>query len=879
MSTARRFSYAGWVRLRWGLIGRAEEVRLIESVLSEPDTPGIVIRGSAGVGKSRLAREALAGVAAKGWQERWLVGTAAAQAIPLGAASDWVEPHASTTLDVVRTVIDSMTSSSPGTRVVIGVDDAALLDDLTTFVIQQIVRRQSAKLVLTVRDDDPIRDAAQDMWKTANFEHLVLQPLSRERTSELAEQALGGRLDHDAAERLWRLTRGNVLYLRNIVECEAAAGRLAPHGGVWNWVGAPVMPPSLIELIERRIGALPDAVSDVIDVLAVAEPLDIADLVCITSPAAVEEADVRGLITVESADRGGVDVRVAHPLYGEVRRERAPQIRLRRLRGLAATQLSIHESPDDIQNVVRRAALIVDSDLAPDAQLLTTAAQGAVSLADMPLADRLAEAAICAGAGVDAYFIRAWALMWTRPADAEAVLANIPVASLTDEEHAQRDGYRFACLLWGLADPEGAKRVLDDTPVSGRLDAHYIMYWAAMAQPAAAIALAPNVILDALPPLSGSATSWALGVAFGDSGRTSEALATFEAGYDIVAKTGQGAHLRYLIGDRHLGALLQSGQISDADSLVEQLRNEAADLPGSAQLLSLAISGRAALGAGRARAAHAVLEPVVDCFFAAGDVNGLGYRYQISDTIALAMIGATGQAAIALAHLDDNRHRSYAFVRYEHELARAWVAASRGMMSAAIDTCLSAARDARANGQFAAEVMCLQAATQFGSRGCAARLRALASIVEGPRAGLAARMASALSDGDACELSLASEDFERIGDLVAAVDAAAHAALTFRSQGRRGSALVCSTRAEKLADLCDLRTPALLQAGEHVPLTDREREIAALLGEKLSTPAIAARLTLSRRTVENHIYRAMVKTGVASREELAALLQGPGKRQ
>ncbi len=55
------------------------------------------------------------------------------------------------------------------------------------------------------------------------------------------------------------------------------------------------------------------------------------------------------------------------------------------------------------------------------------------------------------------------------------------------------------------------------------------------------------------------------------------------------------------------------------------------------------------------------------------------------------------------------------------------------------------------------------------------------SIVEGPRAGLAARFATALRDDDAAELSAVSEEFERIGDLVAAVDSAAQAALDVSS--------------------------------------------------------------------------------------------------
>lgn len=57
-----------------------------------------------------------------------------------------------------------------------------------------------------------------------------------------------------------------------------------------------------------------------------------------------------------------------------------------------------------------------------------------------------------------------------------------------------------------------------------------------------------------------------------------------------------------------------------------------------------------------------------------------------------------------------------------------------------------------------------------------------------------------------------------------------------------------------------------------MPLTDRQREIVILIGEGLTTQAVAKRLNVSVRTVEGHIYRAMAKTGVANRDDLAALL-------
>jgi DNA-binding CsgD family transcriptional regulator len=862
------------MRLRWALTGRSEELRLVDAALDDPESSGIVVRGAAGVGKTRLAREALDGARSRGWQSRWLGGTLSARTIPLGAMSDWIGPAVANDLEVVRTVIDSLMSAAAGAPVVVCIDDVGLLDDLSTFVVHQIVRRGTAKVVMTVRDGPSVGAATQEVWKDGNFEQLELQPLSREEVARLVSNALGGRLVRDAVERLWRLTRGNVLYLRNIVEHEVACGRLAQQGGEWRWVGEPVIPPGLVEMIEVRLGDMSDAVSDAVDVLAVAEPLDLATLTGIIGSASVEAADVRGLISVDDQSR----VHLAHPLYGEVRRARAAPTRLRRLRGLVATQLGSIEGAEDVQSVVRRAALGVESDLAPDPELLTAAAQGALSLADMPLADRLADAAIRDGAGADAYFTRSLALAWSNPEAADAVLASVPRERLSEEDDVLRACHRTGVLMWGLADPEGAKRVIDEAaqrdsaPHRDWVEALYIIYWATMAKPATALRSAPCVVLDELPAQLAAMTSLSMGLAYGDTGRITDALSTFEVGYRMVARKLLAPHVRYAIGDRHVGALLQAGTIPEAERLAEQMCLHSTDLPGAAPLLTAAIAGRVALGAGRIDDAHALLAPAIEAFFATGDVNGFGYRYQILDTMALAMTGADEECAAALAHLEQHHYASYGFVDYERNLARAWVAANQGILTEAIAHCLAGANKARENGQFAAEVMCLQTATQFGDRSCGDRLLELTAVVEGPRVALAARLAAALSAGDALATAAVSEGFEAIGELVAAVDAAAHAARLYRQQERRGSALGCSTRAEALAARCGLTTPALRQASERLPLTDRQREIVMLIGQQLSTAAIAERLTLSRRTVESHIYRAMAKTGVATREQLAALI-------
>ena len=59
---------------------------------------------------------------------------------------------------------------------------------------------------------------------------------------------------------------------------------------------------------------------------------------------------------------------------------------------------------------------------------------------------------------------------------------------------------------------------------------------------------------------------------------------------------------------------------------------------------------------------------------------------------------------------------------------------------------------------------------------------------------------------------------------------------------------------------------------ELVSLTTRERQVAGLVAEGLSSPAIAQELYLSPRTVETHIARIYRKTGVSSRAALASVV-------
>jgi len=176
--------------LTWPLTGRLEEKRTIEAALSAPDLSGVLVCGAAGVGKSRIAREAVSAASSRGCESRWAVGTTSARKVPLGAFAPWATSTGGDRLQLVRDVIESVTAAPPGRTVILGVDDVQLLDELSTFVLHQIVQRDAAKVVLTLRDGEQIPAEVHEIWKGGQFDRLDVQPLSVDEIAELLSAAL-----------------------------------------------------------------------------------------------------------------------------------------------------------------------------------------------------------------------------------------------------------------------------------------------------------------------------------------------------------------------------------------------------------------------------------------------------------------------------------------------------------------------------------------------------------------------------------------------------------------------------------------------------------------------------------------------------------------
>jgi len=172
-------------------------------------------------------------------------------------------------------------------------------------------------------------------------ERIEVGTLGDAAIEELLVTVLGGPVDAASVLQLADRSRGNPLYLRELVTGAVETGALAEQGGIWRLRADGLRPTArLAELVALRLGDLSDAERAVLELLALCEPLGQVRLDGLADPAAVEALERKGLIASrrrhECAARPGPPgpgpLRVRPPGHAGRRSRRRSGGRPRRLR-------------------------------------------------------------------------------------------------------------------------------------------------------------------------------------------------------------------------------------------------------------------------------------------------------------------------------------------------------------------------------------------------------------------------------------------------------------------------------------------------------------------------------------------------------------------
>jgi DNA-binding NarL/FixJ family response regulator len=905
----------------WTLTGRDAELQFIAERMTGLEARSVVVAGPAGVGKTRLAREALAAAKRSGRATRWAAGTSAAAAIPLGAVAHLLPAlgTVSDPLTLLQRAGAAIAEQGKLNRLIVGIDDAHLLDELSVTLMHQLALTRAACLVLTVRTGEPAPDPVVTLWKNGLADRLELQQLPRVEVDRLVIGVLGGVVDSRTIERLWRATRGNVLFLRELVEGGCDTGRLRMRDGVWRWDGRMEPTPRLREIVQAQLGGLGADERTALELLATDEPLGLGRVASLINPEVVAVLERRGLVTVVNSG-WRAEVWLAHPIYATVVRDQLPEAEACRLRRRLANAHLPWKRQDDL---LRAGTLLLDSDQpGAHASLLADAAVHANALLDHDIAARMARAAIDGSDGRDgvrAHLALLEAVRWQgQPDEAEQVAAVTAPFATSAEDRSRLAMVRALNLFFGLGQVAKAEGMLHkasadaaDNETCRRTSAvHGVLAFFA-GRPQQAAESGGEILVS--EGASAEAVVWAssaAGAGLVARGRTAEALSAVADGWAALKRCTtepEMALCRQTLAHAELSALLLAGRINEAQNRAAELHQwcmSQAQWAGDA--LAAAHIGWAALVAGQPRTASRWLAEAV-AGLRERDPGGfeqlctalLAQTYaQLGDPAAarrlldgsgdgrgcsardFAGLNSTGSnsAVFNSAVFNSVGHRSSArhCAVFEPEilLAEAWLAAADDRIGQATDRALRAASVAAGMGQLAMEAQALHTAVRLGRFGqVSERLRQLTEQVDSPLVAAFSAHADAATAHAGGSLDEVAAEFEAMGARLLATDAAAHAAAAHQRAGDRRRAAASTARAASLARVCEMtRTPALEQLAPR-PLTTREGEVASLVVQGMKNQAIAERLVLSVRTVEAHLANAYAKLGISSRAELARALR------
>jgi len=705
------------VPIRWNVPQHTAALQRLTAALA--DKGGAVVLGPDGVGKSTLARLAAEEFCGHHPETttRWVIGTPAERVVPFGAFGHLIDiADIGKPAALLRAARTSLTRAAQQGDLLLIVDEAHDLDILSATLVYQLALARAARMIVTARAD-AAPPAIAALWTDGLLERIDLEPPSG--TTTPAE-------------------------------------------------------------VDEFLAELPGPARSVVEFLSILEPLTLDDLNVLAGDGAVSQAEELGAAEtrVRNHDDQRPVVYTAHPLFAVRARAALGADGIRRRRTELVKLLAQHPA-EHLSDRLRLASLALDCDAPQPVEEVTEAAQQALRLGDLLLAERLARAAVDQSGGLDARLVLGQALGWQgRGREAGAVLAAVDPAALSESELMAWAVPRAANQFFMLGEPEKATALLQTTrsrltdpaarAVLDGLSATFAMNAGNLQR---AMTLATEVLSGSAA--SDMAVSWAASAAALSSAR----MGRFG---DVERLAGQAAAaehpglLRFTVSLGQVTSLLMAGEVDQAQTLAQQF-TDFAELQQPGRAIGEVLLAYVLLTKGEYDTAATVLEP------AAAALERTGYSWGPLSlmllTTAIARQGDIPGSAKALRRAESRHGTKSALFAPELGMARAWTRATARDQTGAVTAAREAARAAERAGQSAVALLAWHDAVRLGDRRAADPITRIAAEINCPVGHLVSRHASALVAGDTDALTAVADDLAAIGMGAAAADAARQAQL------------------------------------------------------------------------------------------------------
>ena len=376
------------------IVGRRRELELLEGPLDavvDGRLGALVVRGEAGIGKTRLIREIIRASFASGWRMLELrgiehavdtpfasLGRAIVQIVDAQTVHGWPEPERSaamtiapaigaagvlsfTTDDALRTgVVAAIARLASEGPLVLVADDIQWLDAPTVELIGAVLAPLQDRPILVavgLRDEPrplgaPADHLAAEILRTGGSE-VRLGPMGGREIERLLERDAGGVVEPSALHAIVELAGGVPLYALELFREAVRVGTLVPRDGQHALVNPKAtipVPRGVAQVVDARTKGLEPNARSVLAVAAeLGDEVAFEPLLAATSVASerVLEALDAGISANLLIERGG-GYAFGHPLFRAALRRVIPRGERARLYGRIAAALAGGIEPDDV---------------------------------------------------------------------------------------------------------------------------------------------------------------------------------------------------------------------------------------------------------------------------------------------------------------------------------------------------------------------------------------------------------------------------------------------------------------------------------------------------------------------------------------------------
>lgn len=869
----------------WPFVGHEREFAAFEEALADRHWHSFVVYGPQGIGKSHFAQ------VCRERAERGGHATGKAVAVfepgyPLASLAHLLPRGAGVedSVDLFGKAREAFASGEDGRRYTLLVDDLDGLDEASASLVAQLLEAGAVFLVATVGSLRDLGPVAYRVQASGQAMRTGLGGLSEAEAGEVMHRALGGPVEPRTVSLLHRVSAGNPCYLREFVQNSVAERSLVDDGEWWTLVSDVGASPLLSEMVGRRLSGVSETTRRTLNRIALCQPVEAASL----PDGALDELEGAGFVrTLREGRRESVTLR--HPAHEKVLRSAISSPERRRILGDEA-ELVRARGAKRLTDKIRIASWQLAATGSADPDTLLRAATLARRTQNFPAVRELSRAACREGEDFLPRLLLAESLYELgRLASAWEVFEEAAERAEDDFDRLLLALGRSRLLAWGFID---ARKALDVNAEASRelrgrhhrdvLTAARGSILMAFGRPAEALRVvrgegdgdgdgrSGDEHSGDVNCLAGVLGNGSRATALVATGRVKEGLEAARDAHEERVRLEESPAIPHPV--EYLGivmfALEEEGRLTEAYKTGERGWQEALadDVAGAESVIAAALA-RCALLLGRPAEARRWASQSA-CVASRNSFPGTLHTALALKAEAAALtqdVPAARKAVAACAGLP-----RWGVFRPELPLGQAWLLAAEGKQQAARSVLWEAAEEARSAGHLAAEARILTDVARLGdAKGAGTRLAAVAASSDGGLTAARAEYVSALAAGDPERLTDAAHLLEAAGASLVAAEAAASACTLWSQRGEQRHATAAENLSLALQRHCEqARTPGLTVLGAAKHLTAREAEIAGLVCSGLTNIEVAEAVTISKRTVDNHLQNIYRKLGVRSRRAL-----------